>query len=115
MKGAKADLIIFPGLFIRCDLILSNITANDQGSVFVAHSPASQSVGYLFYAIIIKTHSIDQRLVGRKAEQPGFGVSFLGQRCYGANFHMSKTQAIQLPQVSGIFIKTSGKADHMLK
>ena len=77
MQRVDAVCIIFKGRLVRSNLVLTNISADDNTGF-----SSFESCHRIVYALVIETHAIDQRTVLRQTKQSWLvvsGLSFWGQ------------------------------------
>src|SRR5690606_16451577 len=74
-----------------------------------------QTQGSYIDALIIKAHTIDERVNFGQPEHAGLVVPWLGARRDGTNFHESETECSHLLKIFGILIKTCCESDGILK
>ena len=114
VAGVRVDAIqcravVVGGVFDRRGGIFANIDAKNTA---VLDKLAACDVGEQgVYALVIKSHAVDDCLLFGNAKQPRFGVSFLRTRGDGADFDKAKAHGGEYIDVLAIFVQSGSQTD----
>src|SRR5690606_15998073 len=102
----ETRFVVLVSVLIRGGFVLADITAHDNiGSSF--SEPGHRRVN----TFIVKAHSVHERLVFGKAEQPGFWSAGLRGCRERSDLYKSKSEICQPINKFSVLVKTRGEAD----
>ena len=109
VDAAQRREVVVSGIFDRRGGIFANIDAEDAA---VLDKLAACDVGQQgVYALVIKSHAVDDCLLFGNAKQPRFGVTLLRARGDGADFDKAKAHRGEYIDVLAIFVQSGSQTD----
>ena len=109
VDAAQRREVVVGGVFDRRGGIFANIDAENTA---VLDKLAARDVGEQgVYALVVKSHAVDDRLLFGNAKEPRFGVALLRTRGDGADFDKAKAHGGEYIDVLAIFVQSGSQTD----